>query len=562
MSSKIKIGEASMKTSFRTHLALASAAAMLTCLLFLFGSRGAAYVQIVRDPRAPFVLVLPDVGQTITQPEAHIPTAELRTIKFLIRKPFSDSISPGKVYVSINGEAAGTAVGVNPGLEGHVATCDLERKPRLKLHSGKNVVEVSAQDQQRNWYYASYVLLAGGQRMDDPAIASGASIEYVVVRKDREPPEIILTEPKGAVRSITLGVTIPVRGLVIDSSGLGVSVKINGQPAAVSRTGAVRGLSVQSGAGSERSATVTFAFEGKATLSGAKSSLIVEAKDGLGNLTRVSIPMRGRVAAVSSEFKGRKFAVIIGVSKYQRHEGGLGDLEYADADARSMRDFLRRPEGGGFARDDILYLENENATLGAVRDGLYRFLPKAGPNDLIIVFLAGHGSPDPYSPRDLYFLMHDTRVADMPHTALPMKELQDALDGIVRAQRTVVFIDACHAAGLSGEKMAATRGLENNLINLYASKLFKETGRAVLTSSDVNELSQESQNWGGGHGIFTLALLDGLRGEADANGDAFVTAGELFAYVRDRVRTETGFHQNPYALPGLNANLTLAVASK
>ena len=84
----------------------------------------------------------------------------------------------------------------------------------------------------------------------------------------------------------------------------------------------------------------------------------------------------------------------------------------------------------------------------------------------------------------------------------------------------------------------------------------------ALAESDVNELSQESPSWGGGHGIFTLALLDGLRGEADSNGDAFVTAGELFAYVRDRVRTETCFHQNPYALPGLNADLTLAVAKK
>jgi uncharacterized caspase-like protein len=100
------------------------------------------------------------------------------------------------------------------------------------------------------------------------------------------------------------------------------------------------------------------------------------------------------------------------------------------------------------------------------------------------------------------------------------------------------------------------------LINLYASKLFKETGRAILTSSGINEVSQEGPDWGGGHGVFTLALLDGLRGEADSNGDHFVTAGELFAYVRDRVRTETGFHQNPYALPGINQELTLAVANK
>lgn len=537
------------------------ALANVAWLTLPFCSVGSVGTQRPRDPRAPFVLELPEIGRTITEPEARIPTAELRTLRFQVRKPFSDSINLGKVYVSVNGEAGGVALGVNPGLNGHVATCDIGRTPRLKLHPGKNVIEISALDQGQNWYYASYVLLAGGRPIDDPSVSSGATIEHVTASPDREPPEVIITEPKGAMRARIAGVTIPVRGFVIVASESGISVTINGRPAALSPARNPRSLLVQKVDAGETGAATTFSFEGKATLDSRTPSLIVEAKDGSGNLTRVTLLLRGRQAVVSREFNGRKFALIVGISRFKYHEGGLADLGFADADAREMRDFLQRPEGGGFAKDDILYLENENATLGVVREGLYRFLPKAGPNDLIVVFIAGHGSPDPYAPRELYFLMHDTRVADMPRTALPMKEVQEALDG-VRAKRVVVFVDTCHAAGLSGDKLVTARGLENNLINLYASKLFRETGRAVLTSSDVNELSQESPMWGGGHGIFTLTLLEGLRGEADTNRDHFVTAGELFAYVRDRVRTETGFRQNPCALPGLNADLTLAVAVK
>ena len=37
-----------------------------------------------------------------------------------------------------------------------------------------------------------------------------------------------------------------------------------------------------------------------------------------------------------------------------------------------------------------------------------------------------------------------------------------------------------------------------------------KTGKAIITSSDVNEVSRESEAWGGGHGIFTLALLEFL----------------------------------------------------
>ena len=77
----------------------------------------------------------------------------------------------------------------------------------------------------------------------------------------------------------------------------------------------------------------------------------------------------------------------------------------------------------------------------------------------------------------------------------------------------------------------------------------------------MNELSREGARWGGGHGVFTWAILEGLRGKADADADRFVTAGELFAYVRHRVRFETGFRQNPRALPGLNTDLSLAFIS-
>jgi len=265
---------------------------------------------------------------------------------------------------------------------------------------------------------------------------------------------------------------------------------------------------------------------------------------------------------VPASFSGRKFAVIIGVSQYQFNDAGLNNLRYADADARAVRDFLLKPEGGSFKSSDIVFMENGNATTEAVRDSLTRLLRRAGPNDLVFIYIASHGSPDPYDRRKLYFLMNDTKVANMPKTGLGMSELQEVLDYVVRAERVVVFIDACHSAGVAGVQMVTGRQLlreENNVINLYASKLSRETGRAVLTSSDVNEVSEEGPHWGGGHGVFTWALLDGLRGAADVNGDHVVTAGEAFNYVSRTVRRETASRQNPRALSGMNEDFPLAV---
>ncbi len=265
---------------------------------------------------------------------------------------------------------------------------------------------------------------------------------------------------------------------------------------------------------------------------------------------------------VQSTFSGRKFAVIIGVSQYQFNDAGLNNLRYADADARAVRDFLLRPEGGNFKTSDMVYMENNGATTDAVRDALTRLLRRAAPNDLVFIYIASHGSPDPFDPRRLYFLMNDTKVANMQKTGLGMFELQEVLDHVVRAERVVVFIDACHSAGLAGPQIVTSRALgigENNVFNLYASKLYRESGRAVLTSSDVNELSEEGSRWGGGHGVFTWALLEGLRGAADTNRDRVVTAGEAFDYVSQIVARETNSRQNPRALSGMNENFPLAV---
>ena len=259
----------------------------------------------------------------------------------------------------------------------------------------------------------------------------------------------------------------------------------------------------------------------------------------------------------AQRFSGKKFALIMGVSQYHFKDAGLNDLEFADDDARSISDFLQTNKGGHFLRSNIVLLLNNDATLGALRSGLKDLAARAGPDDLIFLFIAGHGAPDPYSTQDLYFLFADTKVVDMPKTAYPMSELKLYLDTEVVAERVFVVIDTCHSAGVNQQtrSLVTTRDLvqvgdENNISNFFASKqLFRERGRSVLTSSDVNEVSRESKKWND-HGVFTWALLNGLRGSADSNGDGLITTGEIFLYTRSAVQAETAGQQNPIALPG------------
>jgi len=267
----------------------------------------------------------------------------------------------------------------------------------------------------------------------------------------------------------------------------------------------------------------------------------------------------------AEQFHGRKFALIIGISEYLYTIDGLKNLRFADKDAQAIADFLRTPAGGAFAAADVKLLLNRNASLIAVRSALDEIARQARSPDLVFIFIAGHGAPDPLAPQNLYFLLTDTKVLDMPNTGFPMSELKQTLDTRISAHRAVVLVDTCHSAGVNQRSKSIITGRdlvqeddENNISNFYLTKqLFKQTGRAVITSSDVNEVSQESQKWGD-HGVFTWALLEGLKGEADTNKDKLITTGELFRYTLSTVRSETGNRQNPRALPGTNQNLTLA----
>jgi hypothetical protein len=251
-----------------------------------------------------------------------------------------------------------------------------------------------------------------------------------------------------------------------------------------------------------------------------------------------------------------KFAVIVGIARYSDTAGGITSLQFADRDAQEFRDFLLSPDGGSFPKDNIRLLLNDDATSQNLRSALFTFLTKAQPQDEVVLYIAGHGAPDPNDPRNLYLLTYDTKIDDMGGTAFPMYQLQDVFTRVIKAKRVVTFADTCHSYGFSGASAHGKKS--NNLVNQYLSRFANDSDRAVITASDVSQLSYESDKWGGGHGVFTFFLLKGLHGEADFNKDGTVTAGELFAYIHDSVDKATEGNQSPMALPGLAEHLPLS----
>ncbi|MEO0374660.1 MAG: caspase family protein [Cyanobacteria bacterium P01_A01_bin.17] len=250
------------------------------------------------------------------------------------------------------------------------------------------------------------------------------------------------------------------------------------------------------------------------------------------------------VTALFSEYKNsNRWAIIIGISEY-KHKNW--NLRYADRDAEEFCKLLQTPNGGGFRPEYIYKLTNSDATTRKITKALRSFLQKPARKDLVIVYLACHGAPDLNRPDNVYLLTHDTDPSDVAGTGLPMREIELALNENLLAEKVVIIADTCHSAAIGGSMGRRSTSDETALVNRYLREVSKaKDGMALLTSAEANEVSFEDKKWGGGHGVFTYFLLEGMRGAADRDQNGIVSIGELFEYVRDKVKQATDHKQHP-----------------
>jgi hypothetical protein len=319
------------------------------------------------------------------------------------------------------------------------------------------------------------------------------------------------------------------------------------------RTFSVGGRSGDSGgAGGNTTDASLPTLEGNIELKLGQNRLDVEVMHGSIALSRSTYKILRRAPSAPTAVVGEKWAVVVGISEYR---GDGLNLRYADRDAESIREFLI--EKGGFRPDRVRSLSNQHATYQEIRTALFSFLAGTQPDDMVLIFLAGHGVQDAVNPDNYFFLTHDSQIGNLGGTAIPMWDLGNVMDYTIRAQRILVFADTCHS-GAALDRGGANDGKNLNFFNKYLEVLARKKGRLVVTASQAHESSLETAKLG--HGVFTHSLLLGLAGAADDNpADGVVTAGELVDYVRAKVPEETAGEQHPsYSEQGFDMNLPLA----
>lgn len=257
---------------------------------------------------------------------------------------------------------------------------------------------------------------------------------------------------------------------------------------------------------------------------------------------------------------GQHWAVVIGISDYLDHR--IPRLRYASNDAEAFHAWLTLAEGGRYAPANTRLLVDKVATAENIRDALFDWLAQALEEDLVTIYFSGHGTPEsPDRPENLFLVPYDADYDRIAATAFPMWDIETALKRFIKARKVVVIADACHAGGVGSEFAGIRRAIGIQQAGLVSDGLQDlaqaNDGVAVLTSAGSKQLSQEGEKWGGGHGVFTYYLLQGLKGQADYNSDSRVTLGELTLYVSEQVRRATKNAQSPEVAGKFDPALTI-----
>lgn len=162
----------------------------------------------------------------------------------------------------------------------------------------------------------------------------------------------------------------------------------------------------------------------------------------------------------------------------------------------------------GVPSDHILYVQDKEATTRRIHDSFEEHVGAAGPNDLLIVYYAGHG--DKLDDGTMYLASYDAdgerNTGWLAHT------IPETLERAYGGSHALLLVDCCYSGCLA------------DVVRQQADRV----NYACLLSSLASDLS--TGNW-----TFTEGVLSGLRGQAfvDIDHDNTITLRELAAQIAD-----------------------------
>ncbi len=255
---------------------------------------------------------------------------------------------------------------------------------------------------------------------------------------------------------------------------------------------------------------------------------------------------------------GKRYAIIVGVSEYEDEIAGLPNTT---DDVMRLRSALQ--DKCSFSADRVYLLTNgidksangnlDLPTRANVLQKLQYVCNSAGPDDLILLYFAGHGAEISKTP---YLLVSDTKMDVLHQTALCVNTINEMLEAS-KAKCVVRFFDACRSTFAEGRSISGrmTRGFEEALLKLA-------TGWASFSSCSSGETAFDSPEFN--QGVFTYYLCQGLAGSA-SNSEGNVTLESLVDYVKTSVTNwcdRQTLRQTPHFQSDISGSLVFSVSTR
>jgi uncharacterized caspase-like protein len=249
---------------------------------------------------------------------------------------------------------------------------------------------------------------------------------------------------------------------------------------------------------------------------------------------------------------GRLHCVAIGIDRYADRK--IRNLQHARADAVAIAGLFQQSIAP--SEREIHLLVDEQATRDAIITVIGETLPRVqDPNDFVLLYFAGHGSPEHQSPThrvSRYLVPHGADYGRIFSTGIGLEQELTALIERQSASRVLLVLDACFS-GLAGGRtfvgpvLQRTRSMFHDR-QVSLRDLDLGSGRAVFAACKDDELARECD----GHGVFTRHLLEALT----VPGEPIVSVAELYGQIHAAVVASTNNQQHP-VLKGELAGLGL-----
>ncbi len=239
---------------------------------------------------------------------------------------------------------------------------------------------------------------------------------------------------------------------------------------------------------------------------------------GIDEITKARFDVQ--VETASTKPPGGALRVLaIGIDTFGDKAGDL-HLDYAAEDAHDVATALLDSQKGTagkaslYADVSLTYLPNDKADGAAILDALDAMAQSAAKGDpgqdVAVILVSSHGV---MIDGQFYIIPYDFDTGSRNKSiksAVSASEFAKKVQALARYGKVLLLLDACHSGAVGAQGWATDPDAK---VLRDAMDLENVT---VLTSSKMNELSEELPEWK--HGALAQAFLDALAGAADSAG--------------------------------------------